>query len=167
MVLSTQGKHCILDVSGNAIKRLQVAQLYPIAIFIKPKSAEAIVYVWIIIQQAYRSALITRASLLTFCHCRLFLYREWNKRMTEDQARKTYDRALKLEQEFGEYFTGNFAFQLFPSVCRINSCINLIIFLFFLAVVQGDTPEEIYAKVKEVIREQSGPTVWVPAKDKL
>lgn len=35
-----QGKHCILDVSGNAIKRLQVAQLYPIAIFIKPKSWE-------------------------------------------------------------------------------------------------------------------------------
>lgn len=26
--------------------------------------------------------------------------------MTEDQARKTYDRAMKLEQEFGEYFTG-------------------------------------------------------------
>lgn len=26
--------------------------------------------------------------------------------MSEDQARKTYDRALKLEQEFGEYFTG-------------------------------------------------------------
>lgn len=41
------------------------------------------------------------------------------------------------------------------------------IYLFFPAVVQGDTPEEIYAKVKEVIREQSGPTVWVPAKDKL
>ena len=47
-------------------------------------------------------------------------------------------------------------------------------FLFFLylsldksAVVQGDTPEEIYAKVKEVIREQSGPTIWVPAKEKL
>lgn len=37
-----QGKHCILDVSGNAIKRLQQAQLYPIAVFIKPKSIEAL-----------------------------------------------------------------------------------------------------------------------------
>lgn len=37
-----QTKHCILDVSGNAIKRLQVAQLYPVAIFIKPKSVESI-----------------------------------------------------------------------------------------------------------------------------
>lgn len=37
-----QGKHCILDVSGNAIKRLQVAQLHPIAIFVKPKSVESI-----------------------------------------------------------------------------------------------------------------------------
>ena len=36
--------------------------------------------------------------------------------MTEDQARKTYDRALKLEQEFGEYFTGNFAFRFFVSI---------------------------------------------------
>ena len=41
-----QGKHCILDVSGNAIKRLQVAQLYPIAIFIKPKSVESIAWVY-------------------------------------------------------------------------------------------------------------------------
>lgn len=31
-----------------------------------------------------------------------------NKRMTEEQAKKTYERALKMEQEFGEYFTGAF-----------------------------------------------------------
>ncbi len=29
-----------------------------------------------------------------------------NKRITDEQARKTYERAMKLEQEFGEYFTG-------------------------------------------------------------
>lgn len=29
-----------------------------------------------------------------------------NKRMTEEQAKKTFERALKMEQEFGEYFTG-------------------------------------------------------------
>nr|XP_031828310.1 disks large 1 tumor suppressor protein isoform X8 [Nomia melanderi] len=104
--VAEKGKHCILDVSGNAIKRLQVAQLYPIAIFIKPKSVESVM--------------------------------EMNKRMTEDQAKKTYERALKMEQEFGEYFT---------------------------AVVQGDTPEEIYVKVKEVISEQSGPNIWVPCRD--
>ncbi|XP_017888417.1 disks large 1 tumor suppressor protein isoform X18 [Ceratina calcarata] len=104
--VAEKGKHCILDVSGNAIKRLQVAQLYPIAIFIKPKSVESVM--------------------------------EMNKRMTEEQAKKTYERALKMEQEFGEYFT---------------------------AVVQGDTPEEIYVKVKEVIAEQSGPNIWVPCRD--
>lgn len=32
--------------------------------------------------------------------------REMNKRFSEEQARKTYDRAVKLEQEFTEYFTG-------------------------------------------------------------
>lgn len=26
--------------------------------------------------------------------------------MTEEQAKKTYERAMKMEQEFGEYFTG-------------------------------------------------------------
>ncbi len=35
-------KHCILDVSGNAIKRLKNAQIYPIAIFIRPKSIQNI-----------------------------------------------------------------------------------------------------------------------------
>ncbi|KAH0513912.1 Disks large-like protein 2 [Microtus ochrogaster] len=74
--VAERGKHCILDVSGNAIKRLQVAQLYPIAIFIKPRSLEPLM--------------------------------EMNKRLTEEQAKKTYDRAIKLEQEFGEYFTGEF-----------------------------------------------------------
>lgn len=29
-----------------------------------------------------------------------------NRRMTEEQAKKTYERALKMEHEFGEYFTG-------------------------------------------------------------
>lgn len=29
-----------------------------------------------------------------------------NKRMTEEQAKKTYERALKMEQEFAEYFIG-------------------------------------------------------------
>lgn len=106
--VAESGKHCILDVSGNAIKRLQVAGLHPIAIFIKPKSVESIL--------------------------------EMNKRMSEEQARKQYERAIKLEQEFAEFFT---------------------------AIVTGDTPEEIYAKVKLVIHDQSGPTIWVPSKEKL
>uniref|UniRef100_A0A8C7K6L0 Discs large homolog 1-like protein n=1 Tax=Oncorhynchus kisutch TaxID=8019 RepID=A0A8C7K6L0_ONCKI len=106
--VAEKGKHCILDVSGNAIKRLQSTMLYPIAIFIKPKSVENIL--------------------------------EMNKRLTEDQGRKTFDRAMKLEQEFTEHFT---------------------------AIVQGDSLEEIYNTVKRIIEEQSGPFIWVPAKDKL
>ena len=38
--VADRGKHCILDVSPSAIKRLKMAQLYPIAIFIKPPSIE-------------------------------------------------------------------------------------------------------------------------------
>ncbi|XP_037693735.1 disks large homolog 1 isoform X13 [Choloepus didactylus] len=106
--VAEKGKHCILDVSGNAIKRLQIAQLFPISIFIKPKSMENIM--------------------------------EMNKRLTEEQARKTFERAMKLEQEFTEHFT---------------------------AIVQGDTLEDIYNQVKQIIEEQSGPYIWVPAKEKL
>ncbi|XP_003280170.1 disks large homolog 1 isoform X19 [Nomascus leucogenys] len=106
--VAEKGKHCILDVSGNAIKRLQIAQLYPISIFIKPKSMENIM--------------------------------EMNKRLTEEQARKTFERAMKLEQEFTEHFT---------------------------AIVQGDTLEDIYNQVKQIIEEQSGSYIWVPAKEKL
>ncbi|XP_055501569.1 disks large homolog 1-like isoform X15 [Leucoraja erinacea] len=106
--VAEKGKHCILDVSGNAIKRLQIAQLHPIAIFIKPKSVENIM--------------------------------EMNKRLTADQARKTFDRAIKLELEFTEHFT---------------------------SIVQGNVLEEIYTQVIQIIEEQSGPYIWVPTKEKL
>ncbi|MEQ2205963.1 Discs large 1-like protein, partial [Xenoophorus captivus] len=106
--VAEKGKHCILDVSGNAIKRLQLSLLHPIAIFIKPKSVENIM--------------------------------EMNKRLTEEQGRKTFDRAGKLEQEFTEHFT---------------------------AIVQGDTLEEIYDQAKQIIEEQSGPFIWVLSKEKL
>ncbi len=36
--VAEHGKHCILDVSGNAIRRLQAARLFPIAIFVRPVS---------------------------------------------------------------------------------------------------------------------------------
>lgn len=39
-----------------------------------------------------------------------------NKRITEEQARLTYERTMKLEQEFGEYFTG----KLNTSFCFSN-----------------------------------------------
>uniref|UniRef100_A0AAQ4RJN6 Discs, large homolog 2 (Drosophila) n=1 Tax=Gasterosteus aculeatus aculeatus TaxID=481459 RepID=A0AAQ4RJN6_GASAC len=106
--VAERGKHCILDVSGNAIKRLQVAQLHPVAIFIKPKSIDSLM--------------------------------DMNKRLTEEQAMKTFDRAMKLEQEFGELFT---------------------------ALVQGDNLEDIYSHCKRVIEEHSGPFIWIPSKEKL
>lgn len=37
-----------------------------------------------------------------------------NKRMSYEQARKTMERAYKMESEFGEYFTGEW--KMFPSL---------------------------------------------------
>ncbi|XP_055799327.1 disks large homolog 4-like isoform X2 [Salvelinus fontinalis] len=107
-VAEQQGKHCILDVSANAVRRLQAAQLHPIAIFVRPKSLENVL--------------------------------EINTRLTEEQARKGMDRALKLEQDFIECFS---------------------------ALVEGDSFEEVYHKVKTVIEEQSGPYIWIPTRERL
>nr|XP_046267287.1 disks large homolog 4 isoform X2 [Scatophagus argus] len=107
-VAEQQGKHCILDVSANAVRRLQAAQLHPIAIFVRPKSLENVL--------------------------------EINTRLTEEQARKGMDRALKLEQDFLECFS---------------------------AVVEGDSFEEVYHKVKTVIEEQSRPYIWIPTRERL
>ena len=102
-------------------------------------------------------------------------YRELNKRATEEIARKTYERAIKLEQEFGEYFTGKQQiicyWQSLRDFINVWDLFSSSSFTFsvivFPAVVQGDTADEIYAKVKEVIHDQSGPVIWVPAKEKL
>uniref|UniRef100_A0A672PIK7 Discs large MAGUK scaffold protein 4 n=1 Tax=Sinocyclocheilus grahami TaxID=75366 RepID=A0A672PIK7_SINGR len=106
--VAEQGKHCILDVSANAVRRLQAAQLHPIAIFVRPKSLENVL--------------------------------EINTRLTEEQARKGMDRAIKLEQDFLECFS---------------------------AIVEGDSFEEVYHKVKTVIEEQSGPYIWIPTRERL
>jgi len=48
--------------------------------------------------------------------------------------------------------------------CIILIDVDLI---FLAAIVQGDTLEEIYNQVKQIIEEQSGPVIWVPVKEKL
>ncbi|KAL7979605.1 hypothetical protein Chor_004763 [Crotalus horridus] len=65
---------------------------------------------------------------------------EMNRRQTYEQANKVFDKAMKLEQEFGEYFT---------------------------AIVQGDSLEEIYSKIKQIIEDQSGHYIWIPSSEKL
>ena len=96
----------ILQVSGNAIKRLQSARLYPIAIFLKPSDPTFIMSI--------------------------------NDRMTEEQADKAFNRALRLEHDFINYFTG---------------------------IIKGDTFDDVYDKVKTVIKTHSKNTIWVPANE--
>ncbi|XP_051956833.1 disks large homolog 4-like [Xyrauchen texanus] len=107
-VAEQQGKHCILDVSANAVRRLQAAQIHPIAIFIRPSSLQNILDI--------------------------------SKRLSEEQARRALDRAVKLEQDFIECFS---------------------------AIVEGDSFEEIFHHVKSVMEEHSGPYIWIPARERL
>jgi len=104
--VAEKGKHCILDVSGNAIKRLQAARLYPVAVFVKPKDVGFIITA--------------------------------NKKMTEDQAKKSFERACRLESEFMEYFT---------------------------AIVEGENMDAIYEEVKKIIVDNSSKTIWVPSNE--
>ena len=43
---------------------------------------------------------------------------------------------------------------------------NIILFSFS-AIVQGDSLEEIYNKIKQIIEDQSGHYIWVPSPEKL
>ena len=61
-----------------------------------------------------------------------------NDRMTEEQADKAFNRALRLEHDFINYFT---------------------------AIIKGDTFDDVYDKVKTVIKTHSKNTIWVPANE--
>merc|ERR1712218_14173 len=104
--VAEKGKHCILDASGNAIKRLQAARIYPIAVFVRPRDTAFIMAI--------------------------------NRKMTEEQARKSYERACRLENEFFEYFT---------------------------AVVEGDNIDALYDSVKKIIVDHSTKTIWVASNE--
>lgn len=104
--VAEKGKHCILDVSGNAIKRLQAARIYPIAVFVKPRDVDFILDI--------------------------------NKKMSQEAAKKSFDRACRLENEFMEYFS---------------------------AIVEGEHIDSIYDKVKQIIIDHSSKTIWVPSNE--
>jgi len=61
-----------------------------------------------------------------------------NDRMSEEQAEKSYNRAVRLEQDFLQYFT---------------------------SIVDGDNFETIYDKVKAVIKSHSKSRIWVSANE--
>ncbi len=105
--VAESGKHCILDVSGNAIRRLQAAQLFPVAVFVHPISPE-------------------------------FVRHLNGGALTEEQCKKSFARAKRLEEDFLQYFT---------------------------ATVRGDDFEDIYAKVKKLISVHSANKIWVPANE--
>lgn len=50
--------------------------------------------------------MLIRAWNLVRRHVSTVIGREMNRRQTYEQANKIYDKAMKLDQEFGEYFTG-------------------------------------------------------------
>lgn len=105
--VAERGKHCILDVSGNAIKRLQAARLFPVAIFVRPVSLN-------------------------------FIRKVNDNRLSDEQCEKIYNRAVRLEQDFGQYFS---------------------------AIVQGDNFDDVYEKVKKLIAYHSAAKIWVPANE--
>ena len=65
---------------------------------------------------------------------------EMSRRMNEVEAQKSFDKCIRIEKEFGYCFT---------------------------AVVTGDTPEEMYSRVKDIVKRESADKAWVPSKERL
>jgi len=61
-----------------------------------------------------------------------------NDRMSDEQAEKSFNRAVRLEQDFLQYFT---------------------------SIVDGEKFEDIYEKVKSVIKSHSKTRIWVSANE--
>ncbi|EGT30129.1 CBN-DLG-1 protein [Caenorhabditis brenneri] len=81
--VANQGRHCILDVSGNAIRRLQTnANIQPISIFVKLNSPKQILEL--------DNQLSTRPD---------------ERAMSEEEAQAQYARSQRTEQTFGDLFT--------------------------------------------------------------
>ncbi|PIC18419.1 hypothetical protein B9Z55_024320 [Caenorhabditis nigoni] len=82
--VANQGRHCILDVSGNAIRRLQTnANIQPISIFVKLASPKQIMDL----------------------DNQLASNRQEDRAMSEDEAQAQYARCQRIEQSFGDLFT--------------------------------------------------------------
>uniref|UniRef100_A0A1I8EJW0 Disks large 1 tumor suppressor protein n=1 Tax=Wuchereria bancrofti TaxID=6293 RepID=A0A1I8EJW0_WUCBA len=107
--VAEMGRHCILDVSGNAIRRLQsIANIYPIAVFVKPQTPHQIM--------------------------------EWDHSINEDDAHTIYQRCQRTEQNFGDLFT---------------------------AAVSGQTFEDLFCLILNVIAKQSRSHAWVPSRAQI
>lgn len=89
-----------------------------------------------------------------------------NKRQTYEQANKVFDKAVKLEQDFGEFFTGRVRSRFWASI-GLTVTVRRVFVCAWVAIVQGDSLEEIYNKIKLIIEEQSGPYIWIPSPEKL
>ena len=137
--MAERTKHCILDVSGNAIKRLEAARLYPIGKYIRFCNDYAVhrdlrcslVNAYVMIHNHFLSAIFLKPKSPAFIM-------SVNDRMSEEQAEKSFNRAVRLEQDFLQYFT---------------------------SIVDGEKFEDIYEKVKSVIKSHSKTRIWVSANE--
>jgi len=71
--------------------------------------------------------------------------------------RKTCVRVVSLRMTY----------EVIGSVCALCRGYWWCVLCVCSAIVQGDTLEEIYDQVKQIIEEQSGPFIWVLSKEKL
>ena len=77
--LSVQGRHCVLDVTPNAVDRLNYAQYTPLVIFLRAESKHAV--------KEMRA--------------------RWAKNSSKS-PRKLYEQSVKLEKMYSHLFTSKF-----------------------------------------------------------
>lgn len=92
--VAESGKHCLLNVSPNAIKRLHEANIYPVVIFIKPKSIESL------LEMNKRWSHSEAIAAMDFCHR---LEQEYSSYFTstvsQDTPDEVYNEVLKIIEQ--------------------------------------------------------------------
>ena len=82
----------MLDITGHAVKRLIKNGLYPIVIYVKPRSIKWILYGYT----------MSNFRLIDFD----ILRDNMEQGTTEQQAKQNYDKCGEIEQRFANLFTG-------------------------------------------------------------
>ncbi|XP_031783988.1 disks large 1 tumor suppressor protein isoform X3 [Nasonia vitripennis] len=144
--VASQGKHCILDVSGNAIKRLYAAQLYPIALFVKVNSPDSMLH-----DRGMKVLQVDYAARSK--RSKIFL-------MVVFTGEKYYVMKHETKVEGKSTFVP----------CRIWYFILLFAQRPLFkprkqGIIKGDSYQDIYEKVKKNIFKQSKKNVWISCKN--
>lgn len=127
-----RGKHALLDITPNAVDRLNYAQFYPIVIFLKAESKQIIKELRAgIPKYAFQTCIFNTFNNFFYPHSIQYLY---FYRSAHKSSKKLLEQCQKLDKIWGHVFS---------------------------AVVTLTSPESWYRKLRELIDWQQQGPLWM------